>query len=217
MKEQSPNSMEFNFQGSYSPKTGKSSVAEDPLTQDPTAVTFKGPERPKNYSYSSNPTSSGFSAQKESASKTATPMNNPAPIHARENIARQKREQRTMNVILGSAASTVFLSILVVAALAALGGYVLWKQIQQQSATISLLEVSLRQEMVMLRDDLEKADQQINKNLFRVQSILDDQQNIVKSAQLSVQTQSDKNQRQDIQLQQLDSRLRELEKFRYKR
>lgn len=217
MKENSSDSMEFNFQGGYSPKGAKTGVAEDPLESDPTAVKFKGPKRPDGYGFSSAQKSDAGTKEipkKTSFASAFAKEDTPKPINARENIKRQKREQKAMNVVLGSAATSLFLFILVIGGLAGLGGYVLWKQIQQQSATISLMEVALRQEIIALRDDLEKADKQINKNVFRLQSTVDGQQDALKNIQNSVDAQENQNSRQNAVIRRFESRIKDLEKYK---
>lgn len=196
--------LEFDFGGHGKMNGPKKESSSMPLEKDPTAVVFKGPDRPSHF-------------QTSQESPKGIPMNAtmPTAIHARQNIERQKREQKTMNTIIGGAASTLFLFVLLVGALASLGGYVLWKQIDRQSTTIALLEANMRQEMIALRSDLEKANQQISEDLVHLQSVSESQRTLIENMGAGLQTQRDKSQRQDLQIKQMDSRLKDLERTKY--
>jgi hypothetical protein len=100
---------------------------------------------------------------KEIPMATTTP--NPSPISATRSIDRQVREQRALSTLLHGAGLALVSTILVVAGLAALGGYVLYKQLQDQSATVALLEQSTKQRMFELEMDLTRRDTELAKNL----------------------------------------------------
>ena len=140
----------------------------------------------------------------------------PSPVTSavRPNIDRQKREQKTINTILGGAATTLVLLILFFGALAALGGYVLWKQIDKQSSTIAMLEANLRQEMVQMRDELEKADVQIRKDNQLLTTSINEQRAAIESLN---QSQKAQNTKQDTQINQIDQRLKEVERLKFNR
>jgi hypothetical protein len=91
--------------------------------------------------------------------------NNPTPINGRTNIDRQAREQRMVNNMLNGVAIAVMCGILFVAALAGTGGYVLWRQIQDQSATISVLETNMKERINGLEDQLSAKDAELAKTL----------------------------------------------------
>lgn len=89
----------------------------------------------------------------------------PTPISARRSIDRQVREQHALTTLLHGAGLALVSTILVVAGLAALGGYVLYKQLQDQSATIALLEQNTKQRMFEMEMDLTRRDTELAKNL----------------------------------------------------
>lgn len=79
-------------------------------------------------------------------------------VSAYTSVERQSREQRTVNNFLNGVALSLICGILVVASLATIGGYVLWSQIQDQSATVSLLENNTKERFVALEARLREAD-----------------------------------------------------------
>jgi hypothetical protein len=97
--------------------------------------------------------------------ESAMTQPNPTPITARRSIERQEREQRAIGTLLQGAGLALISSILVVAGLAALGGYVLYKQMQDQSASLALLEQNTKQRMFELEMDLTRRDTELAKNL----------------------------------------------------
>lgn len=94
---------------------------------------------------------------------THTPQ--PTPIAAGRSIERQVREQRVFSTLLHGAGLALVSSILIVAGLAALGGYVLYNQLQDQSATLALLEQNTKQRMFEMEMDLTRRDTELAKNL----------------------------------------------------
>ncbi len=66
----------------------------------------------------------------------------PAPLNVKKTIERQSREQHAMSHLLNGVAISFVCAIVLVAGLAGLGGYVLYKQLKNQSATIALLETN---------------------------------------------------------------------------
>lgn len=66
----------------------------------------------------------------------------PAPLNVKKTIERQSREQNAMSHLLNGAAIAFLCTVLLIASLAGLGGYVLYKQLRNQSATIALLETN---------------------------------------------------------------------------
>lgn len=87
------------------------------------------------------------------------------PIRTSESIRRQKREQKAMNSLLSGVGLAFTCGILVVGALASLGGYVLYKQLKDQSATISLMEQNTKQRFFEMETDLIRRDTELAKNL----------------------------------------------------
>lgn len=89
----------------------------------------------------------------------------PHPISAARSIDRQAREQKAVSTLLQGAGLALVCSILVVGGLAALGGYVLYRQMQDQSATLAMLEQNTKQRMFELEMDLSRRDTELAKNL----------------------------------------------------
>lgn len=89
----------------------------------------------------------------------------PRPIHTADSIKRQKREQRAVHSVISGVGLAFTCAILMVAALASLGGYVLYKQLKDQSASIALLEQNNKQRFFELETDLIKRDTELAKNL----------------------------------------------------
>ena len=109
--------------------------------------------------------SSGPSHQPQKEPAMATTHPHPTPISASRSIDRQVREQRAISALLQGAGLALISAILVVAGLAALGGYVLYKQLQDQSATLALLEQNTKQRMFEMEMDLTRRDTELAKNL----------------------------------------------------
>lgn len=100
--------------------------------------------------------------QMDPTSNTRT--RSPRPITT-DNIKRQKREQATINSLIHGIGLAFTCSILIVAALASLGGYVLYKQLNDQSASLALLEQNTKQRFFEMETDLIKRDTELAKNL----------------------------------------------------
>ncbi|MEM1156868.1 MAG: hypothetical protein AAF649_06545 [Verrucomicrobiota bacterium] len=111
------------------------------------------------------PASSEARQEKETMDPTInTRTNRPRPI-ARDNIRRQKREQATVNSLIHGVGLAFTCSILIIAALASLGGYVLYKQLNDQSASLAMLEQNTKQRFFEMETDLIKRDTELAKNL----------------------------------------------------
>lgn len=89
----------------------------------------------------------------------------PTPISATRSIDRQVKEQKAISSLLHGAGLALVCTILLFAGLASLGGYVLYKQMQDQSATLALLEQNTKQRMFEMEMDLIKRDNDLAKNL----------------------------------------------------
>jgi len=111
------------------------------------------------------PTQIPASKEKETMDPTTpTRTSRPRPI-ARDNIKRQKREQASINSLIHGVGLAFTCSILIVAALASLGGYVLYKQLSDQSASLAMLEQNTKQRFFEMETDLIKRDTELAKNL----------------------------------------------------
>ncbi len=73
-----------------------------------------------------------------------------------QNVQRQAREQRIFGSFLNIVAIALVGAILLVAVLAAYGGYILSHQIKQQSATITQMESRFRADIAALNDSLKQ-------------------------------------------------------------
>jgi hypothetical protein len=104
------------------------------------------------------------STNQEKAPMDPTSIRTPRPI-AKDNIKRQKREQSTINSLLNGIGLAFTCGILIVAALASLGGYVLYKQLSDQSASLALLEQNTKQRFFEMETDLIKRDTELARNL----------------------------------------------------
>lgn len=89
----------------------------------------------------------------------------PRRIDASRSVQRQVKEQNTFNTLLSGAALTLISGILVVAGLAGLGGYVLYKQMQDQSATVAILEQNTKTRFYEMETDLIQRDTELARNL----------------------------------------------------
>ncbi|MCC7519194.1 MAG: hypothetical protein IT578_08425 [Verrucomicrobiae bacterium] len=74
-----------------------------------------------------------------------------------ENVKRQSREQKLFGTFLNFFGYVLLAAILLVAGLAAYGGYTLSRQIQQQSLTISEMETRFNAQVASLSDALKQA------------------------------------------------------------
>ncbi|MFH1067314.1 MAG: hypothetical protein V1746_05380 [bacterium] len=200
--------LEFNFEQPKQPAHHGNGAAkkagETPLERDPTAVVFKGPSRPEKY---------------EETPKEHESMNIGIPINARKSMDRQKREQQVFSTVLGSAATLLLLLILSLGALAGLGGYVLWKQIHQQSLTVSLLEQNLRSEIDQLKKQTEETEQQLaakqeasGKDILRLQAHSEEQRAIITELSRLMNSQKEQSKTQAAQLERLQRAYQEQSK-----
>ncbi len=90
---------------------------------------------------------------------------NPAPIHAAGSIRRQSQEQRAIGSLLHGVGLALVSCILLVASLAGLGGYVLYQQMEDQSATVAMLEINTRKRMFEMESELIARNRELAKHL----------------------------------------------------
>ena len=148
--------------GGGTPTTGSSSG-------EPEVVVIKGPPRPSNYT---SPLESEQEEKKDMNGST------PAALNVKRSIDRQRKEQRAVTSILSGVGLVLLLIIGGCATLSAFGGYVLWKQIQQQSVTVAQMEQKLNKEIADLQardaelsSGLESAGAQLAKQLSSLEQI----------------------------------------------
>lgn len=82
-------------------------------------------------------------------------MSNPTFSQFQKNIQRQSHEQRAVGSLLSGMAIALMTIIVLVAILAAYGGWVLSRQIQQQSVTITEIDSKFTRDLKVLRKSLE--------------------------------------------------------------
>ncbi|MBV9463818.1 MAG: hypothetical protein JO317_06275 [Verrucomicrobiae bacterium] len=79
----------------------------------------------------------------------------------RRNADRQRREQRATVTLLSTAGYVVLGLVLLFAGLASFGGYVLYRQIQNQSVTVAQIDAKYADKVSGLEQDLQQAKKTI--------------------------------------------------------
>ncbi|GAB4249925.1 MAG: hypothetical protein OHK005_16810 [Candidatus Methylacidiphilales bacterium] len=104
----------------------------------------------------------------------------PEPLNVKKTIERQSREQQAMSHLLNGVAIAFVCGLLLVASLAGLGGYVLYKQLMNQSASLALLETNtlerfteLEARMAARNRELAELQQEANLRLTSLQGQFD--------------------------------------------
>lgn len=77
----------------------------------------------------------------------------PSMTDFRRNAERQVREQQATGSILSGIAYALLAAIILVASLSAFGGYVMWRQIQNNATTVTQLNDKLNAEVAALREE----------------------------------------------------------------
>lgn len=77
------------------------------------------------------------------------------------NVERQSREQKSMNNLLSGVGLFLLVLVLIVGASAGFGGYVIWKQIQDQAVTVNQLDVKYAAAVSALNQNLTLSNEQI--------------------------------------------------------
>lgn len=80
-----------------------------------------------------------------------------------QNIQRQSKEQRAVGGLLSGVAIILVGSILLVAIMAAFGGWFLYKEIQNQSLTVSQLQSQINGDIQGLRGNLKDIEGQLDR------------------------------------------------------
>ena len=139
-------------------------------------------------------------------------MNNPIFSQYQKNVQRQSREQQAVGSFLWGMAIALIASIVLVAILAAYGGWILSHQIQKQSVTVAQLESKLTEDLQKLRVSL-KETVNVVENLG-AQSQAQKQQIISLQSQLDEVRMQNKKDRMALPviLQKIDRRLYDLER-----
>lgn len=218
--------LEFNFitgGGAATSRAHKNKVRLNPASAPLESTSDASPaanERPENPGPSLSPTTTTREERPAMSTNTPNPGSNPAPIRT-GSIERQIKEQKTVSNVLNGMALALICGILLVTALAGTGGYVLWKQLQDQSASLAVLEQNtkdrmfdLKAEMVANDADLAKVQEQSNLRLvelttqfesYRSESaqILAELKASNRSMERSLSLYQKKTQDQDVQLAQL--------------
>jgi hypothetical protein len=170
--------LEFDFAGLGRPGKKKpraarksSALATPATTLDSPVPTSAAPRVSLSQTQTPTPTSPSIETQPiitpQPSNKPEDIMTqpNPTPITASRSIDRQLKEQKAVSSLLHGAGLALVCTILFFAGLASLGGYVLYRQMQDQSATLALLEQNTKQRMFEMEMDLIKRDNDLAKNL----------------------------------------------------
>ncbi len=80
-----------------------------------------------------------------------------------QNIQRQSKEQRAVGSLLSGVAITLIILILLVAITASFGGWVLYRQIKDQSVTVAQLDTKLSHSIQALGNDLKDTNTQVER------------------------------------------------------
>jgi len=166
--------LEFNFgsQPSSSPMNeGKTSSKQDTenLTRkvEPSNISSEGSAqrtgfRPKSYTDPNDQNDDRTHRQKGADSPTpARSMTNPTFSQFQQNIQRQSREQKVVGSFLSGVAITLISLIVLVAGLAAYGGWILNQQIQDHAKTLGQLEGKFTIEIRTLRANLKDTESRL--------------------------------------------------------
>jgi hypothetical protein len=106
---------------------------------------------------------------------TQMPTIQPTISDFRRNTDRQRREQKAASTLLSGVAYAFLGGLLLLAVLAGFGGYVLWKQIQNQSVTVAQLNAKVDQQDIQLSQRIEQLQQEI-KTEAEAQAAVEQQQ-----------------------------------------
>ena len=96
--------------------------------------------------------------EETSTHSTPMPTLSPPPTinEFRKNADRQRREQKSVTSLFSGIAYALIGGILLVAILAGFGGYILWKQIQDQAVTVSQVNAKLDAQVAALKAEQEQ-------------------------------------------------------------
>jgi hypothetical protein len=101
-----------------------------------------------------SPKTSFFSSSK--GTNRATP--NPIFTQYQQNVQRQSKEQKSVGTLLKIVGFVLIAGLLTVGGLAGYGGWILSRQIQEQSVSITELETKMAAEILSLRNNLRDAN-----------------------------------------------------------
>ena len=110
-------------------------------------------------------------AQSQNTSKN---MSNPSFSQLQQNIQRQSREQKAVGSLLSGVAIALLGGILLIAALAGFGGYILWNQIQDQKVTVGQLNDQFTSDIQIIESSLKATNDKLeaiaaqNQDLFKL-------------------------------------------------
>jgi hypothetical protein len=164
-KSASPKSnLEFDF------GKAKASISDSKITTTtPSSKTFDNHSRPSSVANGRNektgPIPSSYveslSSEQNYRSTTnpqpsKTMSSNPSFAQFQQNVQRQSREQRAVGSLLSGVAVALLVSIILVAALAGYGVYILSQQIKQQSATVAQLDSKMSANFELLQTSLKE-------------------------------------------------------------
>jgi hypothetical protein len=99
--------------------------------------------------------------QPQPEKKTMPSITPPNVNDFRRNAERQAREQKSATALLSGVAYSIIGGIVFVALLAGFGGYVLWKQIKNQSVTVAQIEAKFDGEVRVLQENLHRTQEEL--------------------------------------------------------
>jgi hypothetical protein len=139
-------------------------------------------------------------------------MSTPTFSTFQQNVQRQAREQKAVGSILSGVVVVIFSLIIICAGLAGYGGYILHKQIGEQSVSIDQLETKMVANVDLLQSSLKETVAAVD--ALNAQSQAQKQQITWLQSQLeSIRSQASKDRAaQDSRIKKMDARLYDLER-----
>lgn len=209
---------------------------KQPQNPAPSATVSVASEKPKTYQSASSSTPgtaqaddasnaqskpyTTYSRPHAAGTSSPSPMSTtPSPTFSQfqQNVARQSREQRAVGSLLSGVAIAIIMAILLVAGLAAYGGYILSQQIKQQSATVAQLDAKTTANFDLLSRGLKDTATAVDGLNTQIQA----QKQLIQSLQSqleSVRSQAGKDRASlDSRFKKLDVRLLDVEREVLKR
>jgi predicted RNase H-like nuclease (RuvC/YqgF family) len=127
-----------------------------------------------------------------STNSTPTPVSPTIPPRAnpstdfRRNVESQRREQKSFGNLLATLTYLILIGLIVVTALATLGGYQVWQRLNEQASTVTQLDAKYEAAVTGLEEELKRGKAQLDK--LEGQLIRQQEQASVLRANLEKQT-----------------------------
>jgi septal ring factor EnvC (AmiA/AmiB activator) len=130
-------------------------------------------------SSSSSTHTSSFAPRASSSSTTGAPLRSGSVTDYRANIERQAREQKSIGGIINYVVYALAAFLILCATLAGYGAYVLSKQIQHQSVTLSDLDTRYTQANRDLNAQIKTVDDTLTDSLNQTRAQISRQQQVI--------------------------------------